>query len=429
MQYNIHKPWETLDPWQDEYIHTEGNCFLLCGRQSGKSAAASIKAGKRAAENKNRAIYMLGYTEKQAYNLFFKTLMYLKAKHPKLLITSGPDRPTKHIISLKNNSKIFCYAVGLAGEGIRGPTATDIFIDEAAPMAKEVFTAVEPMLSVTEGNLDVLSTPRGKRDKNGDEIYFYKCSKRKDFKKFYASAEDCPRHSKDFLKRQRENMSELEYAQEYLAMFLDDLQRAISDEDIKRICILKRRPEIIKGRDYLLGCDVGRKKDPFTFEIIDGTNIDSIHQVENLIVKDTSIPENTRKIIELNKQYNFNKELIDSGGLGIGVCDILREDEENKRKVVEINNASRKYFDEDRKERKKGILKVDLYKNLLLLIDRGKLLLLDDDDIKLSLASVQVELVNGEERYFGNNTHIVEGLNRALWGVKTKGLNIFARSF
>lgn len=421
MKYDIFQPWKTLDPWQKEYINSWGNNFLLCGRQSGKSAAASIKFGKRAAENPNRKIYMLAYTEKQAYNLFFKTLMYLRAVHPKMLISKGADKPTKHIINLKNGSQIFCYAVGLTGEGIRGPTATDLVVDEAAPMAMEVFTAITPMLSITKGNFDILSTPRGKTDKEGRETYFYQCSKRDSFKKFYVSAEDCPRHSKEFLKEQKENMSELEYAQEYLAKFLDDLQRVFSDKQIKELCILKRRETILQGRDYYLGCDVGRKKDPFTFEIFDRSNRDNLMQVENLTNIDIPLPENTRRIILLNEKYNFKKEYIDSGGMGISVCDILRENEANKRKVVEINNASRRYV-EDGEEKKKGIFKEDLYKNLMSLMDRRKVFFLDDDDLKLSFASVQVEFVNGKEVYFGNNTHIVEGITRACWCAKDKSL-------
>lgn len=419
--YNIFEPWKTLDPWQKKYIETKGNCFLLCGRQSGKSAAASIKFGKRAAENKNRIIYMLAYTEKQAYNLFFKTLMYLKSVHPKMLITKGADKPTKHIINLKNGSQIFCYAAGLTGEGIRGPTVTDLVVDEAAPMASEVFAAISPMLSVTKGNFDIISTPRGKTTKDGEETYFYKCSKRDDFTKFYVSAEDCPRHSKEFLRAERTSMGELQYAQEYLAKFLDDLKRVFSDKQIKELCILKRKA-IRQGRDYFLGCDVGRKQDPFTFEIFDRTNRDNIEQVENLSTTNITIPENARRIIELNKKYDFIKEYIDSGGMGITVCDILREDDDNKRKVVEINNASRRFLDEEGAERKKGILKEDLYKNLMALMDRRKVWFLDDDDLKLSFASVQVEFENGKEKYFGNNTHIVEGITRALWCAKDKTL-------
>ena len=59
------------------------------------------------------------------------------------------------------------------------------------------------------------------------------------------------------------------------------------------------------------------------------------------MTKNVPIPESVRRIIALNSQYNFKKEYIDSGGMGISVCDLLRENSENKRKVVEINNASR----------------------------------------------------------------------------------------
>ena len=423
-KYNIFEPWKTLDPWQKKYIETEGNCFLLCGRQSGKSAAASIKFGKRAATHPQRKIYMLAYTEKQAYNLFFKTLTYIKSVYPKTLITKGAKKPTKHIINLKNHSQIFCYAVGLTGEGIRGPTATDLVVDEAAPMANEVFDAITPMLSITKGNFDILSTPRGKKNKNNEDTYFYKCSKNDIFTKFYVSAEDCPRHSKEFLKNERASMGELVYAQEYLAMFLDDLKRVFSDEQIKELCILKRRENILKDRDYFIGCDVGRIKDPFTYEILDRTNREKIEQVENLTIKNTPIPECSRKIMVFNELYNFRKEYIDSGGMGITVCDILREDDENKRKVVEINNASRRYM-EDGKERKKGILKEDLYKNLMGLMDQRKIYFLDDDEIKLSFASIQMEFKEGKTVFFGNNAHIVEGLTRAAWCSKDKTLNIY----
>ena len=422
VKYNIFEPWKTLDPWQKKYIETEGDCFLLCGRQSGKSAGASIKFGKRAAENPNRKIYMLAYTEKQAYNLFFKTLMYLRAEHPKKLITKGAEKPTKHIINLTNGSQIFCYAVGLTGEGIRGPTATDLVVDEAAPMAKEVFAAISPMLSITRGNLDIISTPRGKKDKNNEETYFYKCSKDERFTKFYVSAEDCPRHSKEFLASEKASMSKLEYAQEYLAMFLDELRQVFPDALIKKCCIAKRQPRIHERGNYYIGCDVARKgKDEFTYEIGDKRERDLLIHIENITTTNVPIPDSVKRIINLNKDYNFRKEYIDSGGMGITVCDMLRDDPYNKRKVVEINNASRRYV-ENGEEQKKGILKEDLYNNLLGLMERGEIQLLNDEDVKHSLQSVQFEIINGKVRYFGNYTHIVEGLIRMAWCMKDKHL-------
>ena len=56
MEYNLNRPWETLDEWQKEYISYEGNCFLLTGRQCGKSTAMSIKAATIAATKNNSNI-------------------------------------------------------------------------------------------------------------------------------------------------------------------------------------------------------------------------------------------------------------------------------------------------------------------------------------------------------------------------------------
>ena len=414
--YNLLEPWKTLDKWQKEYIEAEGNCFLLCGRQSGKTAAMSIKFGRRAVKNKDRTILMLAFTEKQAYNLFFKTLMYLEACYPKM-IKRGKDKPTKHEINLKNGSKIMCYAAGLTGEGIRTYTVTDLVIDEAAPMAREVFIATMPMLSVTGGALDVSSTPRGKSG------FFYECSLRDDFKKFYVSAEDCPRHDKKYLEEQKKTMSELEYAQEYLAMFLDELRQFFPDELIKEVCILKRTPRRPK-RDYYMGLDIaGMGKDETTYEILDGTNKKEIIQVENIIKKKQRTTETAENIIQMDKFWRFNKIGLDDGGLGVGVFDYLLEKDNIKRKVIALNNAKRNIDREGKRSKK--LLKEDMYNNLLAMMERREIKLLDDKEILLSLKSVQGEYINGKFRIFGNYTHIAEGLIRAAWLIKAKRLNIW----
>ena len=438
MKYDITQPWKTLDPWQKEYIETppEQNCFLLTGRQVGKTASMAIKSVEMSVRHfgKEQNILICSITEKQAYRMLAKALVYAKIKYRDKLIQTGKERPTMHRIlfgdKVKSGSKwvyknirgIYCYAAGETGEGLRGDTIKKLMIDEGSRMSEEFFISVTPMLSVAKGSLDIASTPFGKRDKENRETFFYKCSFDDSFKKFYASAEDCPRHSKEFLAKEKERMTKLQYAQEYLAKFLDDLQRVFSDKLINEICILKRKKTITEGT-YFLGCDVGRKKDPFTFEILQKID-DELIQVENIVIKDVSIPDNVKRIIRLNEQYHFKKEYIDSGGMGIAVCDILRDDEENKRKVVEINNASRR-FKEEGQEKRKGILKQDLYKNLITLMERRKIKLLDDEEIKLSLSSVQIEIDGEKEIYFGNDTHIVEGLIRACWGIKNKSLNIY----
>ncbi len=427
IHYNIFAPWKTLDPWQKRYIETEGNCHLLCGRQSGKSAAAAIKVGKRAATKKDRRILMIAFTENQAYALFFKALMYLEAVYPKMIMR-GKDKPTKHEINLTNGTIIYCYAAGKFGDALRHHTLTDLFIDEAAPMAKEIWEACSPMLSITGGSCDMLSTPRGKAG------FFYDCSLRDDFTKFKVTAYECPRHKPEFLENEKKNMSKLAFAQEYMADFLDDLHRVFSDNWIKKVCTLKRSKDpILKHAKYYLGCDIARMgEDLSTFEIIHKIDKDHLRQIDNITTKKTRLTETESKIIELTKEYKFKKIYIDagSGGMGVSVLDHLLLESITKRKIVAINNRQRLLDDEG--EQKKKILKEELYSDMVWLGESGKLLLLDDDELRESLASVQYEYnlkAGGMTtlHIFGKKTHIAEGLIRACHCIKDKTLSIWAK--
>ena len=429
VQYDINRPWLTLDPWQIQYIYKtppNQSCFLLCGRQVGKTTAMSIKAVELCVKHfkKGDLILINSITEKQAYHLLAKALIYAKALYPKLIITKGADKPTKHKLMFKNKTGILCYAAGETGEGLRGFTIKKLMSDEGSRMSEEYFIAVSPMMSVISGSRDIASTPAGKLHTDGTIKYFYKCSTDKKFKKFYVSAEDCPRHTEEFLADEKERLSRLAYAQEYLAIFTDELRRIFDEDWVKKVCVLKRREEKRINRDYFLGVDVAAMgEDESTFEILDGTHREAIEQVENITTKKTRTTDTTNKILFLNKHYDFRQIGVDSGGLGVGVCDQLVLDDDVKRKVVELNNASRvyeRYGDGiEVKERKKKLLKEDMYFTLQAMGENGEIKLLDDDEVKESLASIQ----HDEGKIFGFAAHIAEGLIRAARLAKSKSLN------
>jgi len=94
------------------------------------------------------------------------------------------------------------------------------------------------------------------------------------------------------------------------------------------------------------------------------------------------------------------------------------EKDETKRKTVALNNASR---DIDREGKKhKRILKEDMYMNLQVLMENGIIQLLDDEEIRASLSSIQ----HDDGKIFGAYSHITEGIIRAAWlAVKGKNLN------
>ncbi len=410
-----------LDEWQRDILETEGNIALRSGRQVGKSTIISIKGAEYALRNPKSSIMIISATERQAFLLFSKVLAYIYDNY-KSHMKKGKDRPTKSEIKLINGSIIRCLPTGLDGIGIRGFTVNLLIADEAHFIPEDVWQAVTPMLSATKGIQVLLSTPHGR------EGYFYRCFKDSNFRIFHISSEDCPRIDKEFLKREKERMSKLQYTQEYLGEFIDELKQLFPDELIKSCMVMKRRGGILQQGNYFLGIDVARMGgDESTFEIIEKSGSKILYQIENIVTKDTKLTESIELIKELNRKYDFRKIYIDDGGLGVGIFDHLLDFDETKRKIVAINNARRSL---DRDElHKKRLMKEDLYANLLRLMERGEIKLLDDPEIFLSLKSVQYEYDEKRMKIFGNYTHITEGLIRAAWCVKDKSLNIWVSSF
>jgi len=430
VEYDINRPWLTLDDWQKDYIFNtppNQNCFLLCGRQVGKTTAMGIKAVELCVHHFRKGDFILinSITEKQAYHMLAKALVYAKEKYSKRVMWKGDNKPTKHRIMFKNGTGILCYAAGETGEGLRGFTIKKLMSDEGSRMSEEYFIAVSPMMSVIGGSRDIASTPAGKLHSDGSEKYFYKCSKDKEFKSFYVSAEDCPRHSKGFLSSEKERLSKLAYAQEYLAVFTDELKRLFSKELIEDICVLEQLEVIDKSGRYYLGVDVaGLGEDECSYEVLETMNNKTIEHRANFTEKRNLTVDTSRKIFSMNKTYNFTKIGVDDAGVGFGVWSELMNADATKHKTEALNNASR-VIDKDGVRHKK-ILKEEMYINLQVLMENKQIRLLNDPEVKDSLASMQ----HDEGKIFGPNSHITEGIIRAAWlAEKGKDLNIFARRF
>jgi hypothetical protein len=423
-----------LDKWQKEVLEAKGDICICTGRQVGKSLVISYKAGEYIVKNKNKSVLIISLTERQAEELFAKCLNYVFDNYPKL-ICKGKDRPTKHTLKLINGSVIRCLPTGVSGAGIRGFTIDMLIADEAAQLNDNIWQAVTPMLFTTGGDTILISTPLGR------DNYFYRCFNDEHYTKFHISSEEVAEQREisrtwtqfqrenalDRLAREKKSMSKLRYAQEYLGQFVEKLMQFFPDDLILQCMNGVRREAITPNREYYLGVDVAAMgKDESTFEIIDRIG-DDLKHVENLVTTRTYLQDTVKKIIELNSKYDFKKIFIDDGGVGVGVFEQLLFEPSTKRKVVAINNSSRSLDKDDNK--KKKLLKNDLYNNLLRLMEQGKISLLDDTEIYQSLKSVQFEYTDiGEFRIFGNYTHIVEGLIRASWCTNDKSLNLWLRS-
>lgn len=417
--WDINRPWLTLDPWQEEYVfdpNPNKDNFLLSGRQCGKTTAMSLRAVELCVNHfKHGELVLLNsITEKQAHHLLLKAKIYAEQMYPKLIIEKGPEKPTMHKLMFNLGTKkkpiktgILCYAAGESGDGQRGFTIKKLMVDEGSRMSEEYFIAVMPMLSVITGSMDIASTPHGKKHPDGSDKFFYKCSKDEKFQKYFISGEECPRHSKEFLDTQKERMTKLAYAQEYLAIFTDELKRVFSDELLKEICILNRS----KSKDTsALGVDVaGLGEDQCTYEVLTMDDNGKIMHRESVIETRNYTTDTTKKILEMNRNWDFSYIGIDDGGVGFGVYSELMVEDDTKWKTSALNNSSRPTNADGTKS--KRILKEEMYSLLLSLMENKKIFLLNDDEVISSLASIQ----HDEGRINGANSHVAEGIIRAVW--------------
>lgn len=420
MKYNLLRPWETLDPWQDEYINTDGDCLVVAGRQVGKTAAAAIKINRYLSEP-NKTIMIGALTEKQAFNLYQRALLFAEELHK---VEKGEKRPTRHKFEVKHkkgNSIVMCHALGLTGEGIRGFTVDHLFIDECKEIAEEVFTAIEPMISVTKGTRDYLGTPAGKKG------HFWKCSNDPRFKKFEVSAYDCPRHDKKDLERYKQSMSAKEFAQEYLGQFLDDVIRFFSDKLINNQVVLEQPTFAKQDFSHYGGADIARLGDnKSAFSIGKSINENYAEQVYFETSERQLTTETSNKILELQKKFNCKKWGIDGGGVGGGVIDQCRLMPELKWKVEDLNNA-KKTTDADRLKGTR-LMKEHMYINLLRMLENNQLKLIKNDEIIESLVNTYYEYDDrGRMRIFGPKNDPREAIIRMAWMIaNNKSLNLWA---
>jgi hypothetical protein len=147
------------------------------------------------------------------------------------------DEDNRTSFSLATGSRV----VSLPGDEktIRGFSAPALVIeDEAAYVPDEVNRAVRPMLAVSGGRLILMSTPRGRVghfyeawEKGGDE-----------WQRTAIKATECPRISAEFLAKERKNLGEWFFRQEYMCEFVETSEQLFRLDDISRSITDKVKP-------------------------------------------------------------------------------------------------------------------------------------------------------------------------------------------
>ena len=424
----VPKDWH-WDKWQQEILDYEGNITLRSGRQVGKSEVIAMKATKFALDHPKTITMIIAASQRQSGLLFERVRGNFERLEHETKQKFFADKPTLTRLRLVNGSVIYSLPAGRTGHFIRGFTLDMLIADEAAFISEAVWLAILPTIAVSKkkrgmGYIILLSTPFGKGG------YFYHSFTDNDFRSWHISSESCSRISKSFLLKEKKRMTKAEYRQEYLGEFTDEWNQFFPTSVIKdRMTFIewKKSEDFNKEAAYYLGVDIARYGGDENAFVICELFKRRLKIVKCFTTDRVSTADTIGRIQRIDADYGFNKIFVDDSGVGGAVTDVLIE--RLGRRVTGLNNASKR-LEIQGEEKKRGILKEDLYSNALMLMETKMIDIISHLGLLRSLKSITYEygqLKSGERKVkiFGEYAHLAEAFVRACWCIKEKGLKLY----
>jgi len=212
------------DPWQADLLcSTSLLNLILCARQVGKSSAVAILALHTALTRPDSTVVIVAPIEPQANELLRKVRSAFNAIGRPM----GVLRVAVTTLEFANGSRV----IALPGKerSVHSYTATLLILDEAARVPDAVYHGASPQLSASKGRLVALSTAFSKSG------WFYRewCDGGPTLRRWSITAQQCPRHTPEFLARERKSMGERWFNMAYMNTFGDDVAAVFSIEDIR----------------------------------------------------------------------------------------------------------------------------------------------------------------------------------------------------
>jgi len=112
------------------------------------------------------------------------------------------------------------------------------------------------------------------------------------------------------------------FARENLCQ-IDDESVAFLSLDLIRSCAIMKDIKL-KTENIYCGIDVGRFHDLTAIEIFNKVG-DNYYHIDEIILNNVSIPDQSKIIQDLNATYNFENINIDATGMGLGLSEYLQE--------------------------------------------------------------------------------------------------------
>ncbi len=218
-----------LDPlydFQRRFLEsTSPRRILLGGRQVGKSTICSIAAVSTLLQPLS-TILLLAPNLRTAQELHSKALtLYRALGRP--VVANAESSLT---LALSNGSRLLCIP-GSNADGIRGFSATEIFVDEAARVSDEAFAAARAMVSVTKGKITLLSSAAARSG-----FFWQQWSSSAPWERYEIRSDECPNISAEWLAEERRSLPAVIYEAEHECKFWpQDAQSLFSDRDLSNI--------------------------------------------------------------------------------------------------------------------------------------------------------------------------------------------------
>jgi hypothetical protein len=284
------------------------------GRRSGKTSVLAMEIIYKAvlAIHENRPYQQLiaAPSVDQAKILFNAVVKLLVASPLGGVLEDQVASPFPEL-RLSRGGKIFLRAAHDGGRLLRGHSAHRVICDEAACLQDNVIEeSVGPILADTGGQLVLGSSPAGK-----GSLFWRLWDKGKDgaddrVRSFKMKSIDNPHIDRAYIEAQRSELTEAQFAAEYLGEFVD-LEGAVFKWDQVRACIDGGYVDAAPGaRRFSIGWDPARVRDRSGVAVIDVTK-KPWRVVDVADLRGVNYVEQVRRVADLARRYERAKVTVD----------------------------------------------------------------------------------------------------------------------
>lgn len=410
-------PWEL---WQKKFVQDESSLIVLkMGRKSGKTFACAFKIVLDILNHDfshTDGILILSRGQRQASEIF-ATVKNMLQKTGIVFRNQWKEREayaSRTKLILPNGNKIYCLPAGYTGDTLRTYSFWKIIYDEAAYIPDDVYVSTDACLAVYGTQEIYASTPDLSSGKFYDIWHTLEASR------YEKMTKECGLVSPDFLARKRQQLTKLDYQREYEGKFVEAAEGLFSRNLLAAITAERQfnYAELFSKSLVFLGIDFARfGKDDNVIAFCHWIESRAYVHVE-VISSAFRTTHITGKILALIKQHpNIKMVITDETGVGAGATDSLVESI-GKRRVIGIANQKKGNISDGRPRR---FIKVDLYTNLIRLMENGRIVLDADIRIIRSLKSMRYSYTSqGDLTIYGHDSHIAEAIVRAVFPLMRK---------